>query len=63
MGSFWKIDTYDWFCGDLVQGHILEWFLKDHMTLKTGVMMLKIQLCITWIKYILKYIQIEICKY
>jgi len=26
---------------------ILEWFLKDHVTLKTGVMMLKIQ--ITWI--------------
>ncbi len=19
MGSFWKIDPYDWFCGDLVQ--------------------------------------------
>jgi len=24
---------------------ILEWFQKDHVTLKTGVMMLKIQLC------------------
>jgi len=24
---------------------ILELFLKDHVTLKTGVMMLKIQLC------------------
>jgi len=23
---------------------ILEWFLKDHVTLKTGVTMLKIQL-------------------
>jgi len=23
---------------------ILEWFLKDHVTLKTGVIMLKIQL-------------------
>jgi len=23
----------------------LEWFLKDHVTLKTGVMMLSIQLC------------------
>jgi len=23
---------------------ILEWFLKDHMTPKTGVMMVKIQL-------------------
>ncbi len=33
---------------------ILEWFLKDHVTMKTGVMMLKIQLCITGINYILK---------
>ncbi len=24
---------------------ILEWFLKDHVTLKTGVVMLKIQFC------------------
>ncbi len=24
---------------------ILDWFLKDHVTLKTGVMILKIQLC------------------
>ncbi len=31
---------------------ILEWFLKDHMTLKTLVMMLKTQLCITGINYI-----------
>ncbi len=38
---------------------ILEWFLKDHVTLKTGVMILKIQLCITGIYYFLKYIQIE----
>ncbi len=35
-----------------------KYFLKDHVTLKT-VMMLKIQLCgITDIKYILKCIQI-----
>ncbi len=34
---------------------ILEWFLKDQVTVKTGVMMLKIQLCITGINYILKY--------
>ncbi len=34
---------------------ILEWFLKNHVTLKTGVMMLKIQLCITGINNILKY--------
>jgi len=32
---------------------ILEWFLKDHVTLKTGVMMLKIQPCITEINYTL----------
>ncbi len=38
---------------------ILEWFLKDHVTLKTGVMMLKIQFCFTRINYILKYIQTE----
>ncbi len=38
---------------------ILEWFLKDHVTLKTGVMILKIQLCNTGLNYILKYIQIE----
>ncbi len=37
----------------------LEWFLKDHLTLKTRVMMLKIQLCIKGINDILKYIQIE----
>ncbi len=38
---------------------ILEWFLKDHVTLKTEVMMLKIQLCITEINYTLQCIQIE----
>ncbi len=38
---------------------ILEWFLKDHVTLKTAVMMLKIQLYITGINRILKYIQID----
>ncbi len=32
---------------------------EDHVTLKTGVMMLKIQLRITEINYSLKYIQIE----
>ncbi len=32
---------------------------EDHVTLKTGVMMLKIQLCITGINYILQYIQME----
>ncbi len=32
---------------------------EDHVTLKTGVMMLKIQLCITGMNYILKYIKTE----
>ncbi len=31
---------------------------EDHVTLKTRVSMLKIQLCITGINYILKYIKI-----
>ncbi len=31
----------------------------NHVTLKTGVMTLKIQHCITEINYILKYIKIE----
>ncbi len=31
---------------------------EDHVTLKTGVMMLEIQLRITAINYILKYIKI-----
>ncbi len=32
---------------------------EDHVTLKPGVMMLKIQLCISGIDYSVKYIQIE----
>ncbi len=32
---------------------------EDHVTLKTAVMMLKIQLCFTGMNYILKYIKIE----
>ncbi len=32
---------------------------EDHVTLKTGVMMLKIQLCITEIHYIVKLIKID----
>ncbi len=32
---------------------------EDHVTLKTGVMMLKIQLRITEINYVLKYITVE----
>ncbi len=34
---------------------ILKWFLKNHVTLKTGVKTLNIQLCITGIIYIIKY--------
>ncbi len=37
--------------------------MKDHVTLKTGVMMLKIQLCITGQNYILKHIKIENCYF
>ncbi len=36
-----------------------EWFLKNHVTMKTWVMMLKIQLYITGIDYISTYIKIE----
>ncbi len=30
------------------------------MTLKTGVMMLKIQLCVTGVNYILKHIKLDV---
>ncbi len=43
--------------------NIQEGFLKDCVALKTGVIMLKIQLCITGINYILTYIQIENCHF
>ncbi len=36
---------------------------EDHVTLKTGEMMLKIQLRITEINYILKYIKIKNCYF
>ncbi len=36
------------------QINILYLILKDHVTMKTGVMTLKIQLCSTGINYILK---------
>ncbi len=38
---------------------IFECFRKDHVTLKTELMMLKILLCITEIYNIFKYIKIE----
>ncbi len=38
---------------------ILELFLKDHVTPKTGVMMQKNQFCITGINYVLIYIYIK----
>ncbi len=37
---------------------MLEWFLKDHVTLKTGVMMQKMYIYIFWINDILN-IQIK----
>ncbi len=37
----------------------VETFLKDHVTLKTGVMMLNNQLCIRRINSILNYIKIQ----
>ncbi len=42
---------------------ILDLFLMDHVTLKTSVMMLKIQLCITGINTFLKRIEIENCLF
>ncbi len=42
------------------QSSILENVLKDHVTLKTGVMMLKIQLYITGKNYNLQYVKIEL---
>ncbi len=38
---------------------ILEWFLNDHVTLKTGAMMQKIQALIMGLNSILKYIKTE----
>ncbi len=38
---------------------ILEWFLKDHVTLKTEVMAANFSFAITGINYILKYINIK----
>ncbi len=44
---------------------LFKGFPKDRVTLKTGVMIMKIQLCITQINYILKLIKIEksYCNY
>ncbi len=46
-----SIDNYEIFLEHQIS--ILEWFLKDHVTLMTGVMMHKIQICIAEIKDIL----------
>ncbi len=40
--------------GFVVQGHILEWFQKDNVSLRTGV---KFRFAITGVNYILKYIK------
>ncbi len=42
----------------IINQHI-KMISEDHVTLKTGVMMLKIQLCFTGINCILKYIKQE----
>ncbi len=44
-------------CNNKDQMSILDWFLKDHITLKTRVMMLKIQRCKTEIDYILNILK------
>ncbi len=49
-------DNYD---SRLHKISILEWFLKDHETLETEVIMLKIHHCIIGINCILIYIHIE----
>ncbi len=36
---------------------ILDWFLKDHVPLMTGVMLLKIQIYIAEINYILNILK------
>ncbi len=41
--TVFSIDNYKCF----LSSKSVYWFLKDHVTLETGVMMLKIQLCIT----------------
>jgi len=46
-------------CLTLKNLNIKIWIMWDHVTLKTGVLMQKIQLCITRINYSLKYIKIE----
>ncbi len=38
---------------------LIRMISEDHVTLKTGVMMLKIQLCITRKSYNLKHIKME----
>ncbi len=38
---------------------VIRMISEDHVTLKNGVIMLKIQFCITGINNIFKYIQIE----
>ncbi len=45
----------------MINQHIIM-ISEDHVTQKTGVMMLKIQLRITEINYILKYIEINNSK-
>ncbi len=46
-------------CFIVQQISILEWFLKDHMVLNSGVMGAENTTLITAISYILKYIKTE----
>ncbi len=47
----------------LIINQYIRMISEDHVILKTGVMMLKINRCITGINYILKYIKIENCYF
>ncbi len=61
-----KEKNYHWFqkilssttVSTLIINQHIRMISEDHVTLKTGVMMLKIQLCFTGINDILKYIKI-----
>ncbi len=56
LGSLILVQHLQYFSPD-VKSDKNEGFLMDYVTLKTGVMMLKIQHCITEINYILMYIK------
>jgi len=51
--KIWSSTTFFFFDNRAANQHI-EWFLKDHVTLMTGGIMLKIQLYFTGINQVLK---------